>query len=194
MLRMRTELPPDRPRLNVLLSDGSNALLSPLILSDREWLEQGFSELSEESRFSRFGVGLAGLSSGDLDYLADVDLHQHVAFGASIEGEGAGVGRYIVFIERGCAEVAITVLDRFQRRGLAKALLSALIAVARHDGIEELCFEVVPGNAAMRAMLDVLNAVTSEVDGLVEGRLLVPEIPPRPYESGVVSMIEEMRS
>ena len=90
--------------------------------------------------------------------------------------------------------MAVTVLDEYQGRGLGKTLLRALLAVARHDGIEVLCFEVIPGNVAVQSMLAAIPADMARVDGLVEGRLAVADVPKGPHEDGLVAILGEFRS
>lgn len=190
---MHVELAPDRPRLNVTLSDGTVAVLSPLESSDRQWLSEGFDELSAGSRYARFGMGIAELRDSELDYLADVDQRLHVAWGAIVNGEGAGVGRYISVPDSHCPDVAITVVDRYQGHGLGKCLLRSLVAVARVDGIEHLCFEIAPDNVRVQRMLSQFGTTLSIGDGVVSGQLAIDEIPPSPIEDDVVAVLERCR-
>jgi len=191
---MKVDLQPDRPQMAVTLSDGSEALLSPLSSQDRHWLEEGFAELSVRSRYTRFGMGVGGLTANELGDLADVDQRTHVAWGASVDGNGAGVGRYITIPDTDSAEVAVTVLDDFQGRGLGTILMRALVGIARHDGIDELVFEIVPDNTATLAKLSAIGAVTTLVDGLMEGRLVTGDIPKDRLEDGFVDVLEKFRS
>jgi len=191
---MKVELPSDRPQVAATLSDGTNAILSPLDSGDRHWIEEGLAELSMQSRYTRFGMGVAGLSAHELDYLADVDQRNHVAWGALVNGNGAGVGRYIISDETNPPEVAVTVLDEFQGNGLGTILLRALVGIARHDGVDELVFRVVPDNTAVKAKLSNIGAKTSLVDGLIEGRILVADIPVDAIEAQVIEVLEEFRS
>jgi GNAT superfamily N-acetyltransferase len=189
---MPLPLPEDRPRLEVTLDDGSQAELSPLLPEDRDVLAEGMSQLSPESRFTRFGLGRGALTRHELDYLTRVDQRHHVAWGAIVEGAAAGVGRYIVE-DDGCAEIAVTVVDRFQSRGLGGALFEALVAVARADGIEQLCVEALPENLAVQR---IFRGVPLELDpgqGLVIGRVEVADIPVSEREAEMVELLEEVR-
>ncbi len=147
-------------------------LLAPLAADDRPYLAEGLSELSEESRFARFGQGIDALSRHELDYLTDVDQRRHVAWGAVVDAEGVGVGRYIVG-EDGSADLGITVVDSHQGSGVGTALFCALAAVARADGIPRFHADVTPGN---QRVIDWLAGVGVSVrhgsDGLIQG--LVP--------------------
>jgi GNAT superfamily N-acetyltransferase len=189
---MRVEIPPERPRVHTVLADGSAATLLPFSPDDRQYLVEGLAEMSMESRFSRFGQGRQNLTAGEWDYLSEVDQHRHVAWVAVVEGNGAGVGRYIVGPE--CAEVAITVLDRYQGRGVGTALFVALVAVARADGVAELCFEVLPTNRKVLEALAGVHAEVVESGGLVEGRVAVADLPVDPQEADYATAMAAFRA
>ena len=190
---MRVVLRPDRPRLEVELLDGSTAVLSPLEHSDQEWLEQGFEELSVESRYSRFGVGTAALSDRELHYLAAVDQRSHVAWGASIDESGAGVGRYIADADDPCPEVAITVLDEFQGNGLGTMLLRALVATARADGVKCLRFEVALDNSQVRMMLLSFSSGVEIADDSTQGHIDLDRVSVASVEAAMVDVMNQVR-
>jgi GNAT superfamily N-acetyltransferase len=191
---MEVVIPPDRPRVEVALRDGSVALLFPLSRDDRRYLVQGLEEMSLESRFSRFGQGRQRLSEGEWDYLTEIDQRHHVAWVAVVEGQGAGVGRYILTPDADCAEVAVTVLDPYQGRGVGTALLLALVAVAQADNVGEFCFEVLPSNSKVRAILDRVNARVTEAEGLLEGRIDLRAVIANPQEAEFVEAMRLYRS
>lgn len=191
---MRIDLSDDRPRLEIELADGAVVLLSPLGADDRMLLVEGLNELSPESVYSRFGQGRGPLSEAELDYLADVDLEGHVAWGAAIAGEGAGVGRFIVLEDQGCAEIAVTVLDRFQQRGLGTLLFRALAAVARADGISEFCFEFVPDNVPVQRIVRGLDLTLDDSGTALLGRVQLSDIPRFEMDAEFVKVIGEARS
>lgn len=190
---MIIDLPEDRPRLEVELADGAVALLSPLAAGDRLLLVEGLAELSVESRYKRFGQGVGSLTEAELDYLSNIDLHNHVAWGGAIDGEGAGVGRYIRLGDRATAEIAVTVLDRYQRRGLGNVLFRALTAIARADGISEFRFEFVPENVPVRRMVGGLELDLDESGSALIGHVSLEDIPLDEHEEEFVSVMAEAR-
>ncbi len=190
---MRIVIPAERPRHEMPLKDGSVVTLSPILKTDREFFEQGISELSLESRFLRFGQGISSLSRAELDYLTDVDQRRHVAWGAAIEEEVAGVGRYIVSQDGDRAEVAVTVLDTMQRRGVGRALFQALTAVARADGIHEFCFEAQADNEAVMSLVRNFEISPLVSDGIIERRIRISSIPEGEHDDDLVSVIAEVR-
>lgn len=190
---MRIVLPEDRPKHEMSVSHGAIATLSPVLKTDREFFEKGLEEMSLQSRFARFGQGVGALSAQELDYLTDVDQRRHVAWGAAIDEEAAGVGRYIASEDGTSAEFAITVIDHMQRRGVGTALLIALAAVARSDGIRELCFEARSDNEAVRRMIGELE-ITPLVSGdVIERRIRLSDLPPTPDDDALVAVIDEVR-
>jgi GNAT superfamily N-acetyltransferase len=191
---MRIVIPADRPNHEMPLKDGSVVTLSPVLKTDRDFFEQGVEELSLESRFSRFGQGVGGLTQHEIDYLTDVDQRRHVAWGAAIDEEVAGVGRYIVERDSGCAELAITVLDSMQRRGVGRALFEALAAVARADGVTEFCFEARADNEAVLGFVGDMEISPLVFDGMIERRIRISSLPSSPHDDALFAVIEEVRS
>ncbi len=191
---MKIELPEDRPRLVLRLADGADVLMSPLVSGDRLLLVEGLAELSIESRYTRFGQGRGSLSEAELDYLSNIDLRNHVAWGVAVDGEGAGVGRYIRLHDGDEAEIAVTVLDRYQRRGLGTLLFRALTAVARSDGISEFIFELVPENVPVRRMVSGLDISLEDSDSALIGRVSLEDIPAHEREDELVAVMEQARS
>lgn len=191
---MRVDLPPDRPRLTFALGDGHEVTLSPLSHDDRHLLEDGLEHLSVESRFTRFGQGLSHLSEWELEYLSNVDQVTHVAWGASLDNAGAGVGRYLRLKDTHSAEIAVTVLDEYQRRGVGTLLFRALAAVARADGLEKFWFYAVPGNGAVEPMARDLQADIRVGSALIEGSFPISAVPRHEREEEMVAVMNQVRS
>lgn len=117
------------------LEDGTAVLVRPLLYSDRFELAVAFQHLSPAARRLRFLHPPDHLDDRDLEYLTNLDYHDHVALAAFTEdepgGPGIGVARYIRDpLDAGAAEVAVTVLDAYQRRGVGTLLLVLLAGYA----------------------------------------------------------------
>jgi GNAT superfamily N-acetyltransferase len=165
------------------LRDGREILLRSIRPSDRERLIAGLRRLSPASRYLRFHAAIDQLSDAQLDYLTDVDHHDHEAIVAldltDLEVPGVGVARYIREpYEPTVAEAAITVADEYHGQGAGTILLGALAARAREAGIEVFRNYVLDGNHAMLEVFDHLGAARErEADGLWRVDLKVPESP-----------------
>jgi GNAT superfamily N-acetyltransferase len=122
-----------------VLRDGREVLIRPLLYGDRFELAAGFAALSRRSRRSRFFNAPAELDADDLEYLTNIDYHDHFACVAVLLEPtpiGIGVGRYVREEEDPTvAEVAVTVLDEHQRRGVGTLLTHTLAEIAVTNGI-----------------------------------------------------------
>lgn len=190
---MKIVIPADRPKYERELPGGVDLTLSPILKTDREFFERGIEELSLESRFARFGQGVSSLSAQELDYLSDVDQRSHVAWGALVGDEAAGVGRYIMMDDPTKAEIALTVLDSMQRRGVGRALFEALIAVGRHDGIHEFAFEARSDNEAVISLMADIEVTPLMTDGVIERTIRLSDLPTTTHDRALVEVIEEVR-
>jgi GNAT superfamily N-acetyltransferase len=159
--------------------------MRPLVPDDKDRIVEGLNQMSPQSRAARFGTGISGLSAAELRYLTDIDQVSHVAWGATIGGEPAGVGRYIVD-DAADAEIAIAVVDRFQRRGLGRALFDALAASARAAGISRFRFEIEPWNRKVLHMLGDVEVSEDGDQGMLIGRISLADIPPGPRDEELV--------
>ena len=176
----------------VTLRDGSIAEIRPIGPADKGLLLEGLQQMSPKSKFARFGSGIASLSAAELRYLTDVNQVSHVAWGAVIDDEPAGVGRYILD-GAAEAEIAITVVDRFQRRGLGRALFDALAASARAAGIESFHFAIEPWNRSVLRMLPGIEIDDDESDGMLTGRIEISDVPTGPHEAEFVDLLDRCR-
>ena len=153
------------------LTDGTLGLVWPLHPEDREALRAGFEQLSEDARYHRFLTTVPHLSETLLHHLVDdVDGIDHVALALVVIDEDqvgvpAGVARIIRYPDdAAAADVAVTVLDEWQGRGVASALLAELMR-QRPVGVTRLVTTVTSDNAASLAMLRRLGETTTSPAG-----------------------------
>jgi RimJ/RimL family protein N-acetyltransferase len=119
------------------LPDGTTVVVRPLEASDRGALDAAVARLSPTTRLLRFAGPKPRLSKADLDRLLDLDHHDREALVAvdPRTGEGVAVARYAAVPgEPGTAELAVTVADDWQGRGLGGALTRMVIDRAGEEG------------------------------------------------------------
>jgi GNAT superfamily N-acetyltransferase len=165
----------------VALRDGSRVRIRQGHSSDRELLLRGFERLSPESRYRRFLAPMPELTEGMVRYLTEIDHHDHEAMIALDEetGEGVGVARYVCDQDRPeVAEVAVTVIDDWQGRGLGTLLLEVISARAREEGITTFTALMLATNEEMIDLLKRLDPVriVDREAGRVEVEVPIPEI------------------
>lgn len=134
------------------LRNGERIEIRALKPQDRDDLIAAVSRISSESLYRRFFAVRRQFSETEESFYLNIDFVQHVALIALAEENGqqsiVGGGRYVVS-EPGSAEVAFTVVDKYQGRGLGSALLRHLTVIARQAGLRELVAHVLPDNRAM---------------------------------------------
>ena len=165
----------------VIVRDGSEVLIRPVRGADAPLLADGFARLSARSRWMRFLGAKKTLSPAELRDLTEIDHHDREALGAldQASGRGVGIARYVRHAaDPQAAEIAVTVVDDWQRLGLGTVLLTQLSDRARAAGILRFTALVSTENDAGIRLLRRLNAefVRREVDTVEYEISLRPEI------------------
>ena len=147
------------PDDTVTLRDRTEMLVRPIRPADKPALVRGFERLSDESVYQRFLSPMPELRPMDLVYLTEVDHHDHEALIAFDDhGEAVGVARYVrSTADPQRAEFAVTVVDAWQRRGVATELLRRLTARAKQEGVKTFTALLLAENYEMRGLLEKLG-------------------------------------
>jgi RimJ/RimL family protein N-acetyltransferase len=134
------------------LRNGERVEIRAVRPQDRGDLIAAVGRTSSESLYRRFFAVRRHFSETEESFYLNIDFVSHVALVALADENGqqsiVGGGRYVVS-EPGQAEVAFTVVDKYQGRGLGAALLRHLAMIARQAGLHELVAYVLPDNRAM---------------------------------------------
>ncbi len=165
-----------------LLRDGTPALIWPLLSSDARTLREGFRHMSPESRRSRFLSPLSDLDGPMLKLLVDgVDGVHHIAlvlvvFPPDGPEQPVGVARLVQYPgDPASADIAVTVVDQWQGRGVGAALVRALMQ-RRPPVIKQLRTVAEADNQASLALLAGAGRVSSSVTrrGVVDVTVELP--------------------
>jgi RimJ/RimL family protein N-acetyltransferase len=160
------------------LPDGAQVLIRPIRADDKRMLAEGLRRLSPESAQRRFLTPKRSFSRTELRYLTEVDGRDHVALVAEYPAAPVrrliAVGRFVRLHDDGeAAEVAVTVADEWQARGLGSLLGKHLAHSARNRGIRRftatMSSDNVPAHRLMAKLTEHLEQhhVGGGVDELV---------------------------
>ncbi|HZA10098.1 GNAT family N-acetyltransferase [Mycobacterium sp.] len=140
--------------------DGTELFLRPVLPGDGVRVIKGRVWFSPDTLYRRF-LSVRTPNEALLTYLSEVDYVDHFVWVATDGADGSIVGdaRYV----RGtddptCAEVAFTVADAYQGRGIGSLLFGALAIAAHVGGIHRFHAEVLSDNTPARTLLDRLAA------------------------------------
>ena len=154
----------------VTLRSGDVVRIRPVRPDDAPALARAYTNLGEQSRYRRFFTAMPKLPETTLKAAVDVDHVDHEALVAVplLSTEIVGECRFIRLPDQlDTAEVGVTVVDAWQGRGLATALLARLSEYALQAGIEYFIAEVLAENRTMLALLPGLGQVETESRGPV---------------------------
>lgn len=140
------------------LRDRTKVLLRPIVPEDEPLLHEAVAAMSERTVYFRFFSPIKRMSDAMAHRLAVVDYNDRFAIVATTHRPNGkerivGVARYDRARGTDVAEVALAVIDEFQRRGLGAQLLSELARVARAHGIRSFSLIVLPENREMLGLL-----------------------------------------
>lgn len=178
----------------VQVRNGDWFYLRPVLPGDVERTLNGPVEFSSETLYRRF-QSVRKPTKALLEYLFEVDYTDHFVW---VLTEGA-LGPVIAdarFVREGhdatTAEVAFTVGDDYQGRGIGTLLMGALVVSAGYVGVQRFSARVLSDNYAMRRILDRLGATWQREDlGVVVTEVDVPPVDTVPFSPDLIGQIRD---
>ena len=158
--------------------DGSELLLRPVLPGDSARTLQGHVRFSSDTLYRRF-MSARVPSPALMDYLAEVDYVDHFVWVMTdLDGNPVADARFVRDNDDpAMAEIAFTVADAYQGRGIGSFLIDALSVAARVAGVEKFSGRMLADNVAMRAIMDHYGAFWERDDvGVVTTVIDVPDI------------------
>lgn len=168
----------------VRLGDGTAAFVLPLQRTDKATLAAEYETLAPESQRRRFLAPVMHLTDSMLEHLVDdVDGIDHIALVLCAEVspdvyDPVALARVVRYTDvPDAADLAVTVKDEWQGRGVATVLLEVLMR-GRPSGVDRIVTEVFNDNRASLMMLHRLGRTTVEDLGSGVSEVVV-ELQPR---------------
>jgi acetyltransferase len=132
--------------------DGTSIALRSIRAEDEPVLQDLFAHLSPEDVRLRFFTPMRELSRSLADRLPNLDYLREMALVAHHDGAILGAASYFIEPDAKTAEFAVTVRSDWHGRGVGYLLLTRLMEVARHAGLDELSGLVLRENKPMLDM------------------------------------------
>ena len=148
----------------VRVRDGTHLFLRPVLPGDRERTVHGHVYFSSETLYRRFMTARAP-TPALMHYLAEVDYVDHFVWVVTDASDPVADARFVRDqTDPTVAEIAFTVADAYQGRGIGSFLIGALSIAAKVDGVERFFARMLSENVPMRAIMDRYGAVWQRED------------------------------
>lgn len=146
---------------NWMLDDGEKLTIRHIAPADAEREQVFVQGLSPESSYRRFHGTKKDLGIKELDEFTHPDARNAVAIvviRSTEEGEEEiAEARFVVDPDWANSEFAIVIADKWQKRGIGKRLMNALITHLRVCGVKQISGSVIKSNMAMRALMKQMD-------------------------------------
>ena len=175
--------------------DGTELMLRPVLPGDSQRVVHGQIMFSPETLYRRF-LSVRAPTETVLTYLFEVDYVDHFVW-VITDGEDGPVIADARFVrdhtDPTIAEIAFTVADAYQGRGIGTLLFAALAVAAQVDGIQRFAARVLADNLPARALLDRLDAPwIREEPGVVAATIDVPDPERMPVKLKQLNQIRDV--
>lgn len=159
----------------IRVRDGTELMLRPVLPGDSERTVHGHIQFSGETLYRRFMTARLP-TPALLHYLSEVDYVDHFVWVVTDGSDPVADARFVRDeTDPTVAEIAFTVADDYQGRGIGTFLISALSIAARVNGIERLSARMLSDNVPMRAIMEHYGAVWQREDvGVITTVINVP--------------------
>ncbi|ARG57830.1 GNAT family N-acetyltransferase [Mycobacterium persicum] len=159
----------------VRIRDGTQLLLRPVLPGDSERTVHGHIHFSSETIYRRF-MSARVPDEAMMHYLSEVDYVDHFVW-VMIDGVDPVADARFIRDEHDptVAEIAFTVADAYQGRGIGSFLIGALSVAARVGGVERFSARMLSDNLPMRTIMDRHGAIWQREDiGVITTVIDVP--------------------
>ena len=154
---------PSERSLQIEMGSTLSVLLRPMSPADKPQIAEAIRALSSEARRMRFCVEFSEAPEALLNTLSDIDGISHIAWGAleidAPDGRPIAAVRAIRTEAPSTVEIACSVLDDYQRQGLAHVLLYAVLSDCFALGIETAVAIILATNGKAKHLFLSLGGV-----------------------------------
>lgn len=149
---------PPELRTSLVLDDGTQIQFRSIHPTDEPRMRELFYTLSQETIYYRFMSRMKHIADKDIRSSVFINHRTDVAIVATVpESYGdniIAIGRHYLDQKTNFAEVAFTVHDAWQNKGIGTFMLNHLVRIARRNGISGFTAEVLRSNKAMQKVIN----------------------------------------
>lgn len=162
--------------------DGQQVFVRPIRPDDEPLMRDMFYDFSERTKYLRYHAALKSMPHNKLQVFCTVDYETEMALIALTGPPGqervVGVARYMTDAEGQTAEVAFTVNDDWQRKGLGTYFFKRLVQIGREKGIDTFHAYVLVENSGMLKIFHRSGLVVESVNegDVVRVTMKLPEV------------------
>ncbi len=144
------------------LNDGTTVNIRPIRPEDADMEQEFVKSMSDESRYYRFMDTIRELTQTMLVRFTQIDYDREMALVATITDDTGketqiGVSRYVLNPDGESVEFALAVGDAWQKCGVGRKLMTALIDCARQKGYRAVVGDVLASNSKMFKLMASLG-------------------------------------
>lgn len=144
---------PTQYEWDITLKDESHVYLRPIRPDDEPMMKEMFYSFSERTRYLRFHGPMKSFPHARLQVFCNIDYDQEMTLigvvGQPGDEDVVALGCYLHDQGDNTAEVAFSVRDDWQNKGLGSHLFRKLVEIGRERGIETFHAEVLSENLPM---------------------------------------------
>ena len=162
------------------MKDGTVVTIRPIRPEDAEMEQEFVKGMSDESRYYRFMDTLRELTPTMLVRFTQIDYDREMALVGTVAGDEGketqiGVARYVVNPDGESVEFALAVGDTWQKSGVGRKLMTALIDCARQKGYRAVVGDVLSTNGKMFNLMTSLGfTIHPHPDDVAVKRVIKP--------------------
>ncbi len=158
--------------VDATLDNGTRICLRRIRHSDMERIEDGISQMSDQSRYLRFFSGSKTMPPSVVERLASVDGTHHLAWGVinMDDQDHPAIAAAHVFRETetgDAGEFAIAVLDQYHGQGVARILMTTIFLDCYCEGFRRLRIDILRNNKKAAGLIRSVGAAPCALEGSV---------------------------
>jgi L-amino acid N-acyltransferase YncA len=137
---------PKKYETRLTMKDGSRLFLRPVLSTDIQLVTDFYNNLSERTKYLRFFIPKKEARADRVQKFTTVDYEKSMVIVALFDGVMVGAARYDWDDTEKCLELAETVRDDWQGKGLGTSLFRYIMKIAKENGYTEMTALVLDEN------------------------------------------------